>query len=202
MNIKEIKPDNTITYYDRNSYGYTWDNMLPLRPENAHKLSLLELPVFKLYQNNTESLVEQSETPDKFENSSFEKDQEKGLIYGIVTKDWYNFLKGFTEDAILTCTERSGLEIRQLNIILKTKPDMSPDDLRKAIKAASLEYCLTDQGRKTYINNCHCFNYGDFSTYVTNDICARHGILRIDYQYHQITDYLDTTLVQEDEVPI
>lgn len=200
MNIKEIKPDSTITIDERNAYGYTWDKMLPLRPEAAHKLSLLNLPVFKLYQDNSEALVTLEKIPEKFEDSTFATNKEKGLLYGIEISDWHKYLEGFTKDIILTCTGQDGLKTIDLNIILKTKPDMSNEDVFKAIEAASLEYCLTEQGKKTYIGNCCCFNYGDFDIHVTNDICVRHGIIRIDHQYHVIKDYLDTTLVFENDV--
>lgn len=38
------------------------------------------------------------------------------------------------------------------------------------------EYCLIEDGRKTYDNNCNCFNIGDLALYVPTEIFTRHGI--------------------------
>lgn len=73
-------------------------------------------------------------------------------------------------------------------------------DLFAAIKAAATEYCQTEDGKKTYIGNCHCFNWGDFDLHVPQDICKKHGFQKIDALVADSEVNFDEDLVNEDDV--
>ena len=72
----------------------------------------------------------------------------------------------------IVALDRDGLDTRIVVITVNVDEGV---DVEKAIKAACTEYCKTEEGRKTYEGNCNCFNWGDFDTYVPNDICRKHG---------------------------
>lgn len=50
-------PDSTVTITDRNQYGYTSDELLPLRKEKAFELFENDVAVFLLYPDNTETMA-------------------------------------------------------------------------------------------------------------------------------------------------
>ena len=50
----------------------------------------------------------------------------------------------------------------------------------EAIKKACEEYVKTEEGYRTYLFNCESFNWGDFATYVPNQICEKYGFRQID----------------------
>ncbi len=50
-------PDPTVSIDDRNAYGYTSDELLPLSKERAAELWEQDLPVFLLYEDNTEAMA-------------------------------------------------------------------------------------------------------------------------------------------------
>jgi len=50
-------PDPTITQADMHSYGYTYDDMLPLSKDIAQKLYELDAAVYILHYDDTESMV-------------------------------------------------------------------------------------------------------------------------------------------------
>ncbi|MBQ7266165.1 MAG: nucleotidyltransferase domain-containing protein [Firmicutes bacterium] len=93
-NKKIIFPDNSIDYGEMVEYGYKEDIMHPLTKEVA--LDLWEnknLPVYKLYEDNTESLVD-----------NIEDIQNHKGIFGIETADWDRYIK---KQNILNNTEES-----------------------------------------------------------------------------------------------
>ena len=53
----------------------------------------------------------------------------------------------------------------------------SEDQIMSALRDIAKEYCLTKDGRKTYDNNCNCFNIGDLALYVPTEIFIRHGVI-------------------------
>lgn len=53
----------------------------------------------------------------------------------------------------------------------------SEDQIMSALRDIAKEYCLTEDGRKTYDNNCNCFNIGDLALYVPTEIFIRHGVI-------------------------
>jgi len=99
---------------------------------------------------------------------------------------------------IITATEKDGLNTRSLNIQLYIiKPGLNIHD---AIVAACTEYCKTEEGRKTYKeNNCN-FNWGDFATYVPNDICRKYGFIKVDTDIQEEEVNFDEQLVDETDI--
>jgi len=58
--LVEIMPDPSITTAERNAYGYDYDGMLPLNQDCAMDLYMQDNEVFLLFNDNSESLVEDS----------------------------------------------------------------------------------------------------------------------------------------------
>lgn len=73
-------PDPAVTVNDRNAYGYTADELLPLSKERAAELWEQDLPVFMLYQDNTEAMI-----------FDMEELKEHDGLFGIERADWQNF---------------------------------------------------------------------------------------------------------------
>ncbi len=74
-------PDDSVTVADRDSFGYTWDGMLPLSTEKALELFANDQNVYLLHEDNTESLAVSVE----------DIEQHRGM-YGIETEEWSKFL--------------------------------------------------------------------------------------------------------------
>ena len=70
-------PDTDISIKDRNSYGYLDDEMLPLSRERAAELFEQDLPVYLLYEDDTEAMALDHEDIDKHSG-----------IFGIHRTDW------------------------------------------------------------------------------------------------------------------
>lgn len=50
-----------------------------------------------------------------------------------------------------------------------------PDfDIMTAVKAAAKDYCLSDEGKRVYIGNCHSFNWADFAD-IPVEYCEKYG---------------------------
>ncbi|MDO4301902.1 MAG: DUF3991 domain-containing protein [Clostridia bacterium] len=76
-------PDNTITIEERNNYGYKSDYLLPLNTDKAVELfKNCDLPIYRLYDDDTESLVENVEEIENFNG-----------IFGIETVEWVRHLE-------------------------------------------------------------------------------------------------------------
>lgn len=73
-------PDPMVSIDDRNAYGYTADELLPLSKERAAELWEQDLPVFLLYQDNTEAMI-----------FDIEEMKEHDGLFGIETADWKKF---------------------------------------------------------------------------------------------------------------
>lgn len=73
-------------------------------------------------------------------------------------------------------------------------------DLMAAIRAAVLEYCQSEDGKDVYEGNCNSFNWGDFNSYISNEICARHGFQKIDSDSISVVVDFNEQLVAESEL--
>lgn len=72
-------------------------------------------------------------------------------------------------------------------------------DLQKAIKAACTDYCNTD-GSAIYLSNGCCFNYGDFDDLVPEEICRRHGFVKVASLNTTEVSFFNDHLVFDDQV--
>lgn len=70
-------PDPAVTISDRNSYGYTANELLPLSKERAIELREQDLTVYLLYEDNTEAMAFDREDIDNHSG-----------IWGIEKADW------------------------------------------------------------------------------------------------------------------
>ena len=75
----------------------------------------------------------------------------------------------------------------------------SNDEVLDAIKDAAKDYCLTDDGKKTYDGNCNNFNIGDLITYVPKAILQQHGIISIEEKDTIAIDF-NEQLVDENDI--
>ena len=94
--------------------------------------------------------------------------------------------------------ERDGLDVR--TIVLNFEVSSEIFDIVAAAKAAAKEYCLTEEGKRTYEGNCNCFNWGDFDAYVPQNICRRHGFAKIEPPVPDVFVDFDEQLVDEYEI--
>ncbi len=79
-------PDPAISREALLSFGYTDDNMLPLTKSRAAELFMQDIPVYCIYTDNSESLIE---TPEALR-------QHDGM-FGIEKADWAKALESFKE---------------------------------------------------------------------------------------------------------
>lgn len=79
----EILPDPSITAAERNSYGYTFDDMLPLRKETALALFAADHTIYMLYDDDTEATAFDSDEIMTFAEMN-------NGIFGISKGDWEN----------------------------------------------------------------------------------------------------------------
>lgn len=75
-------PDPTVSIDDRNAYGYTADELLPLSKERAAELWEQDLTVYLLYEDNTEAMAFDREDIDNHDG-----------IFGIDKTDWLDLLE-------------------------------------------------------------------------------------------------------------
>ena len=83
--VKEtsVRPDYWISEEEMHEYGYTREDMLPLRERSAKYIAeQFSLPVYKLYQNNAAEQTKNAGDIDTF-----------GGIFGVKKEDWQEFLK-------------------------------------------------------------------------------------------------------------
>lgn len=93
----------------------------------------------------------------------------------------------------INAIEHDGLKERMLTMLFDV-PD-EEFDLISAVKAAAKEYCMTEDGLKTYIGNCSSFNWADFECYVPNEICMKYGFRKINGSLSDISVNWDEQLV-------
>ena len=95
----------------------------------------------------------------------------------------------------ISATEHDGFDTRTMSIELEVfKEDI---DVLDAIKEACREYTTTENGLKTYIGNCDCFNWADFDMYVPNEICEKYGFRKIKSDVSNIDVNWDEQLVDD-----
>lgn len=75
----------------------------------------------------------------------------------------------------------------------------SDNEVLDAIKTTAKNYCLTDDGKKTYDGNCNNFNIGDFIAYVPKDILQQHGIISVEEKDTISIDF-NEQLVDENDI--
>lgn len=96
--------------------------------------------------------------------------------------------------------ENHGLDNRVMALDITVEIDAwSDDNILNAIKDAAKEYCLTEDGKKTYDGNCNNFNIGDVIAYIPKAILQRHGIISIKEKDTMTIDF-NEQLVDEDDI--
>lgn len=102
---------------------------------------------------------------------------------------------------IYVATKAEGLDVTNLVIVMEVNPMLikNENNFVKAVKSASTEYCLTDEGKRVFEGNCNSFNWGDFDTYVPNSICEKYGI-RKKLSFVSAEFCFDQELVDEEDV--
>lgn len=81
-------PDPNITLADMNSYGYSYENMLPLTQETAEKLFNMDAAVYMLHYDDTEALVMDASEIKNFDG-----------IFGIEKADWEKVKDNYLKNA-------------------------------------------------------------------------------------------------------
>ena len=94
--------------------------------------------------------------------------------------------------------ERDGLDVRVLTIPVQVNDESI--DLREAVRKACAYYAKTEEGRKTYEYNCHCFNWADFEAEVPNEICRKFGFEKLEGNTGDITVNWDEQLVDDSDL--
>lgn len=72
-------------------------------------------------------------------------------------------------------------------------------DPKQAIINACTDFCNT-AGSEIYLANCCCFNWGDFDLHVPEEICRRHGFIKVSAQNTTEITYYNDHLVRDDEI--
>lgn len=97
-------------------------------------------------------------------------------------------------------TENHGLNNSVIALDITIDNDAWSDDkVSNAIKDAAKDYCLTDDGKKTYNDNCNNFNIGDLIAYVPKAILQQHGIISIEEKDTIAIDF-NEQLVDKDDI--
>ena len=88
----EIIPDKSLTTDDMMDYGYCWTGMFPLSKETASELYKEEVPLFCLYSDGTESMIQDLTEIKKHDG-----------IFGVEKSDWSSFVaqKEYVRDVIV-----------------------------------------------------------------------------------------------------
>lgn len=96
--------------------------------------------------------------------------------------------------------DNHGLNNHTLTLDIAIENDAwSDDNILDAIKNAAKDYCLTDDGKRTYDGNCNNFNIGDLIAYVPKDILQQHGIISVEEKDTISMDF-NEQLVNEDDI--
>ena len=78
-------PDATISVKEMQSYGYSWDGMLPLQQEAAQRLFTQNVEVYRIYEDGSEGAV--TDLDDLREHA------EKGGLFGVEKETWEALLE-------------------------------------------------------------------------------------------------------------
>lgn len=100
----------------------------------------------------------------------------------------------------IVATDQDDLDIYTLVITLEILDESL--NIEQAVMDACAEYCKTEEGKYTYADyNCCNFNWGDFATYVPNEICVKHGFKILDSEsVEELRFDFNQQLVDEDDV--
>lgn len=98
---------------------------------------------------------------------------------------------------IIVATEADGLDTTNLVMVLDV--DSEDINIEQAVLKACKEYCLTDEGKRTFEGNCNCFNWGDFDAYVPNEICQKYGFRKVESNVAEEFNF-DQQLVDEYDI--
>lgn len=79
---------------------------------------------------------------------------------------------------IYIASAADGLNVRELVMLIEIDPMRirNKEEFEQAVISASTEYCLSNERKIVFKNNCNCFNWGDFDAHVPNSICKKYGI--------------------------
>lgn len=129
-------PDPTISIADRNSYGYLDDEMLPLSRERAKELFEQDLPIFLLYEDDSEAMA--------FDRGDI--DNHNG-IFGIERINWIdqqNYLETAEKSVEQNYNQIDGVinnkpTLEELEDTVKSDGSISLLDLSNAVKAERQE---------------------------------------------------------------
>lgn len=91
-------PDPNITLADMNSYGYSYENMLPLTQETAEKLFNMDAAVYMLHYDDTEALVMDASEIKNFNG-----------IFGIEKADWEKVKDNYLKNAEMSVEDDYGM---------------------------------------------------------------------------------------------
>ena len=91
-------PDPNITLADMNSYGYSYENMLPLTQETAEKLFNMDAAVYMLHYDDTEALVMDASEIKNFDG-----------IFGIEKADWEKVKDNYLKNAEMSVEDDYGM---------------------------------------------------------------------------------------------
>lgn len=80
----------------------------------------------------------------------------------------------------LSMINEDGTKGRELVLCFTTRSGIGRDELISAIRKSSIEFCKTEEGRAIFEENGCKWSYIDFARNVSNDVCKRHGIEKVD----------------------
>lgn len=84
---EEIIMPDSISMKEMYAYGYAWDGMLPLYEDKALELLDADLPIYRLYDDGTEGMIETKE-------EIFSHDG----LFGVERETWIGYLRELTEE--------------------------------------------------------------------------------------------------------
>lgn len=91
-------PDPNITLADMHSYGYTYENMLPLTKDVAQKLFDMDAAVYMLHYDDTEAMVLDADEITGFDG-----------IFGIEKQDWEAVKDNYLKNAEMSMEDDYGM---------------------------------------------------------------------------------------------
>lgn len=83
---EKIPMPDDVSMEEMYAYGYTWDGMLPLSEEKALELLDGNLPVFRLYEDGSESMLDAKE--EIFSHNG---------LFGVERETWMDYLKALNQ---------------------------------------------------------------------------------------------------------
>lgn len=79
-NALQIQPDNSVSIEEMHDYGYTKEGILPVDGEKATNLYKKDAPLYRLYSNGTEVMVQ--------DETQLQEHIKANGLFGIKTEDW------------------------------------------------------------------------------------------------------------------